>query len=129
MDIMEMAKQLGQAIRDSKEMQEYNRCEALIQSDEKSQTLLNDYKTLQIELVKATRGNRPEAEINEIKEMLMAKQAELNEYEYTANYLNSKVNLDRLMKTVNDVIVFGITGEEPSCSPSKCSTCGGGCKQ
>ncbi len=127
MDIIEKAKELGTMIANSPEMEKLTRAEEMMESDQKAKALLNDYKLLQIETVKATKENREKSVIESIKERLLAKQEEINKYEVTVNFIEAKNNFDALMKTINDVIVHSITGEEP-CSSDKCKSCGGGCK-
>ena len=127
MDIIEKARELGIMMGNSKEMVLYKKYEAVMQSDEKSNKLMLEYKQLQIDMVKCTREGAAAEIIEETKQKLLAKQQEINEYEITYNYLTAKANLEALMKKVNDVIVFSITGE-PTCSEDKCSSCGGGCR-
>jgi cell fate (sporulation/competence/biofilm development) regulator YlbF (YheA/YmcA/DUF963 family) len=127
MDITEKARELGLMMADSKEMKAYNSSEAAMKADDKSNILMKEYKQLQIEMVKVTRENAGTEAIDEAKIKLLEKQQEINDYEVTNNYLVSKSNLEALMKKVNDIIVFSITGE-PTCSDEQCSSCGGGCK-
>ncbi|MDF2987066.1 MAG: hypothetical protein K0R50_2576 [Eubacterium sp.] len=127
MDITEKARELGLMLANSKEMELYKNSEAAMQSDSKSTTLMNEYKQLQIEMVKRTRENAAAEVIEEAKQKLLAKQKEINEYSTTFEFLSAKANLEALMKKVNDIIVFSITGE-PTCTDDKCKTCGGGCK-
>lgn len=126
MDILDTAKELGVMLGNSKEMTDLKNSEAALQADDKARALMNEYKQLQIEMVKATKANKSQTELEEIKDILLKKQEEINNYPVTSNYIFAKSAFDQLMKKVNDVIVFGMTGEE-SCSPSKCGSCGG-CK-
>ena len=127
MDIIEKARELGQMLAKSQEMETYNKSEAEMKSDDKSTTLMSEYKQLQIEMVKLTRGGAEAKAIEETKEKLLAKQLEINAYHVTMNYLSAKANLEALMKKVNDILVYSITGES-ECSDEKCKSCGGGCK-
>jgi len=127
MDIITKARELGELIAASEQMASFNKAEEAMQNDSRAKTLFNDYKLLQIEVVKATKEKRPDDITQSIKDRLMAKLDEINNYTVTKDYLQAKAEVDRLMKTVNDVIIYSITGEEP-CSPSKCGSCGGGCK-
>jgi cell fate (sporulation/competence/biofilm development) regulator YlbF (YheA/YmcA/DUF963 family) len=127
MDIIEKARELGLMLANSKEMELYKSSEAAFQADEKASKLMNEYKQLQIDMVKRTREGADNTVIDETKQKLLAKQQEINEYEITYNFLTSKANVEALMKKVNDIIVFSITGE-PTCSDEKCSSCGGGCR-
>ncbi len=127
MEITEKARELGLLMASSKEMETYKNTEAAMQSDTKSTTLMSEYKQLQIDLVKKTRENAAADSVEEAKQKLLAKQKEINEYPVTFDFLTAKANLEALMKKVNDIIIFSITGE-PTCSDDKCKTCGGGCK-
>ncbi len=126
-NIIEKARELGGLLAESKEMAIYKEAEAKMQSDEKSTKLMSDYKKLQIEMVKLTRGNAEKEAIEEAKQKLLATQDEINTYEVTYNYLKSKADVEAMMKQVNDIIIFSITGET-GCSDDKCKSCGGGCK-
>lgn len=123
MDILDRARELGHMIAESAEMLRLKRSEAALESDEHAKELMKEYKQLQIELVKASRGKRPEEELEAVKERLIGKQRDLNEYVTTNEYLEAKSAFDRLMANINDVITFAVTGEE--CSPSKCGSCKG----
>lgn len=127
MDITEKARELGLMLANSQQMELYKNSEAAMQADEKSTKLMSEYKQLQIDMVKHTREGAETELIEETKQKLLSKQQEINEYDITYNFLSSKANLEALMKKVNDIIVFSITGE-PTCSEDHCSSCGGGCK-
>lgn len=126
MDVLIKARELGETIGESAQLQRMKKAEASLEADERGMGLMEDYRLLQIELVKATREKKGEVQIADLKDMLMAKQTELNTYPVTLEYLEAKNEFDSMMKNINDVITFAITGEE-ACSPSKCSSCGGGC--
>lgn len=128
MDITLKAKELGELIADSPEMERLSTAEETIQMDDKSIQMLNEYKDLQIKVVTAAKENREKSEIDVIREELMKKQQELNDYDVTREFFEAKMKFDNLMKTINDVIIQAITGEE-ACSPDHCDSCGGGCKQ
>lgn len=127
MDITEKARELGLMLANSKEMEIYKNSESVMQSDEKSTKMMSEYKQLQIDMVKRTRAGVEAQVIEDTKQKLLAKQKEINEYDKTNDFLTSKANLEALMKKVNDIIIFSITGET-ACSDEKCSSCGGGCK-
>ena len=120
MDIFEKAKELGNMIAKSAQMQRY--------ADQKSTTLMKEYNQFQVDLVSLTRQENADGQkIQAAKDKLLAKQEEISTYDVTANYIAAKTELEALMKKVNDVIVFSITGE-PTCSDDKCASCGGGCR-
>jgi len=125
MSVIEKARELGELLAESEQLKRLNSAQAALENDERGMGLMEDYRLLQIELVKATRNNDSEVKISDIKDLLMSKQSEIDDYRLTSEYIGAKKDFDALMKNVNDVITFAITGE--ACSPSKCSSCGGGC--
>jgi cell fate (sporulation/competence/biofilm development) regulator YlbF (YheA/YmcA/DUF963 family) len=127
MDIMAKALELGTMIGESDEMQNYSKAEIDVQSDEKALALLNDYKLLQIEIMNATKEDRGQEVIESIKARLDAKEDELNTHETTKNFFDAKTAFDKLMHTINDVIIHAISGEESCSSSGGCSSCSG-CK-
>ena len=127
MDIMAKALELGTMIGESDEMQNYNKAEIDVQGDERALTLLNDYKLLQIEIMNATKEDRGSEIIESIKKRLDEKEDELNNHETTKNFFTAKSEFDKLMHTINDVIIHAISGEESCSSSGGCSSCSG-CK-
>ena len=124
-EVLIKARELGETLSASQELQRLKNAETKLENDDHGMALMEDHRLLQIELIKATRENNTEVEINDIRDMLMAKQSEINSYPLTKEYIESKNEFDALMKSINDVITFAITGE--ACTPDKCSSCGGGC--
>lgn len=123
MDVLIKARELGKMLGDSEEMQRLKKAEAELEGDDHGKELMEDYRLLQIDLVKATREKKGEVKINEVREILVEKLAELNTYPITYEYLEAKNAFDSFVKNINDVISFAIKGED--CSPSKCSSCSG----
>jgi len=123
-DIVTKAKELGIMLRDSKEMANFKRTEVDFQNDLKAEELFEEYKQLQVEMVRVTKGDSGNEIIEEVKERLLAKHKEINEYDITRNYLEAKASLDAFMRQVNDVIMYTVSGEE-SCSSGSCSSCSG----
>jgi cell fate (sporulation/competence/biofilm development) regulator YlbF (YheA/YmcA/DUF963 family) len=127
MDVLVKARELGEVLADSPVIKRLRSAETALENDERGMSLLEDQRLLQIELIKATRGQNNEVELKDIKDMLVNKQKEIDEYPMTREYLEAKGAFDELMKNINDIITFAVTGE--ACSPSKCASCGGGCGQ
>ena len=124
MDYVEAASALGEAIRESAEFQAWQSAELAMLQDEKAQTLMSEFKDLQMKLVHASRDDMDKDELEKIRDVLMDKQKELNEYEVTKNYFNGKKGFETMMRTVNDIIQHFLAGDNGGCSGS-CSTCSG----
>ncbi len=125
MSVLEKARELGELLAESEQLNRLNSAQDALENDERGMGLLEDYRLLQVEMVKAAQEEGNEEKVGDIKNLLMAKQSEIDDYKLTSEYIFAKTAFDELMKNVNDVITFAITGE--ACSPSKCSSCGGGC--
>ncbi len=124
-EVLIKARELGETLSVSKEYQRLKNAEAVLENDDHGMALMEDHRLLQIELIKATRESSEEVRINDIRDLLMTKQSDIDSYQPTHEYIEAKNEFDALMKNVNDVITFAITGE--ACTPDKCSSCGGGC--
>jgi len=122
MDILNKAMELGEMIADSSELKRLKESETRLDSDEHAKTLMAEYKGLQVELVRATKSKIESAALEEIKERLINKQSELNEYKTTDEFLQAKDDFDKLMNNVNSVITYAMTGEE-QCSSGNCGSC------
>lgn len=127
MEIMVKARELGALIADSEQMKNLKNAEAEVEADQRAKTLFNEYKELQTEWMIANREKIGTDLLYSMKAKLTDKHNEVNEYRVTKNFIDAKNSFDSFMKTINDVIIYSITGED-SCSPDKCGSCGGGCK-
>lgn len=124
-EVLIKARELGETLSVSQELQRLKKAEAILENDEHGMSLMEDHRLLQIELIKAAREKNDEVQIQDIRDLLMSKQLDIDNYQPTREYIEAKNAFDTLMKNVNDVITFAITGE--ACTPDKCSSCGGGC--
>lgn len=125
MDYVEAASALGEAIRNSVEFQNWQNAELAMLQDEKAQTLMSDFKDLQMKLVHASRDDMDKDELEKIRDVLMDKQKELNEYEVTKNYFDGKKGFETMMRTVNDIIQHFLSGDNGGGCSGSCSTCSG----
>jgi len=126
MDIISKARELGNMIGSSEEMMNFRKWEESLAKDHKARALLQEYQEIQSEMVMAVHQNSEKEKLDKIKQKLLEKYDEVNQCDVTRNYIESKEKLDMLIKKVNDVLIYSITGEEP-CSAEGCSSCSGGC--
>jgi len=126
MDVFETAKELGNLIASSDKMTRLKNAEARMESDNEAKGLMDRYKELQVNVVRATKARVSPEELSSIKKELMAHQDTLNQNPVTKEYLESKSDFDSFTKTINKVIEYAMTGDEgEGCSPSKCGGCSG----
>jgi len=133
MDIIESATQLGVAIAESDQLKNYRESEIAMTSDAKAQTLMEEYKNLQLDMVKAAKAELSKEELTAIRGLLMDKQAELNSYDITNNYFEGRKAFEGIMKNINEVLQYYVNGQQSSCNDEGdcgsggCSSCSG-CK-
>ncbi len=127
MDYVEAATKLGEAIAESGEFLKWRESEKAVLADEKAQTLLKEFREVQTDMVKASgKEDNTKEDLEKIRDTLLAKQNELNEYETTKNYFDARQGFEIMMKTINEVLQYYIDGHtgEASCS-GDCHACGG----
>lgn len=127
MDIMDKAKELGQMIASSEQYTRLIQAEIAQTNDEDAQKLLKHYNARRIEIARKMKKEQsgPE-ELEQYRTELQQEFDLLVENENVKEYIEAKKAFEQLMKSVNSVIAFYVTGEEQSgCSPDKCSGCSG----
>lgn len=127
MDYVEAAAKLGEAIAESGEFLNWRESERKVLADEKAQTLLTEFRQVQTDMVKASgKEDVSKEDLEKIRDTLLAKQNELNEYEITKEYFDARQGFEIMMKTINEVLQYYIDGRtgESGCS-GDCHACGG----
>ncbi len=126
MEIMELAAQLGQAIKADARIAQMEEAKAAYEKDEKIQALMLEFNTQQIALAEEYKKEPVDQKIIE------AIENRLNEIvaQVTASESFIKINeaqeaVNTLMNEVNAEIEFQITGQRP-CAHD-CSSCGSDC--
>jgi cell fate (sporulation/competence/biofilm development) regulator YlbF (YheA/YmcA/DUF963 family) len=126
MEIMELAAQLGQAIKADERIAKMNEAREAYEKDEDIQKLMLEYNTQQIALAEEYKKDPVDENIvgaieNRLNEIVAA--VTTNPVFMQANEAQEAVN--KLMNEVNAEIEFQITGQRP-CSHD-CSSCGSDC--
>lgn len=126
MEIMELAAQLGQAIKADERIAKMNEARVAYESNEEIQKLMLEYNAQQIALAEEYKKEPVDQKIIE------AIENRLDEIvgQVTSNPIFAMVNeaqeaVNKLMNEVNAEIEFQITGQRP-CSHD-CSSCGSDC--
>ena len=123
MDYVDAASQLGEAIVNSAAFITLKNAELALMQDDKAQTLMSDFRQLQAEMVRASREDENKENLEAIRDRLLAKQTELNEYSVTKDFFDGKKGFESMMKTINDIIAHYVNGGS-SCG-GNCSSCSG----
>ena len=127
MEIMELAAQLGKALKEDEKLLRLNAAKEAYESDADLKKKMIEYevqqKALQVEL---TRDERDTLFIDTIQKRIDTLYKEIMEHPVFVELNDAQSDVNELMNAVNNTITFHITGELPSCTHD-CSTCGGGC--
>jgi len=120
MEMLEMARELGQLIKNSSEMKRLTIAEENYDADIELQKLIDEYKAHDSAIATTDDAMLTEAiekRKNEIYEAVVSNPV-YNEF------MSAQEDVNRLMNTVNSEISFIVTGER-GCSDEGCSGCSG----
>lgn len=126
MEIMELAAQLGQAIKADPRVAKMNEAKEAYDKDENLQNLMFEYNMQQVALGEEYKKETPDKNVIEAIEKRLDEIVAAvtnNELFIALNAAEEEVNA--LMQEVNAEITFQITGQRP-CSHD-CSSCGSDC--
>ena len=126
MEIFEMAKLLGLAIREDERIQNLEKAKEAYEKDEQIRVLTTEYGVQQGALATAYSEANPDqaliasinGRITEIYEQVIATEA-YKQYEAAQNAVND------LMEQVNNAIQAAVSGIEPDGCTHNCATCPG----
>ena len=119
-NILEKARELGQLIKESPEMQRMNAAEAAFEQDAALQALIDEYQAQE----RAALVSTDEAFTEAIDKRMQELYAQIDAHPVYAEYIAAQTEVNRLMNLVNSEINFVITGRRDSCSGS-CESCAG----
>ena len=126
MEIMELAAQLGQAIKADARIAKMEEAKVAYEKDEKIQALRLEYNTQQIALAEEYKKETVDQKIIEAIENRLNEIVEAVTSSETFIMINkAQEDVNALMNEVNAEIEFQITGQRP-CAHD-CSSCGSDC--
>ena len=126
MSIMDLAKELGQAIKADERIAEMNEARVAYEKDEEIQKLMLEYNAQQIALAEEYKKEPVDQQIIEaIEKRLDEIIGAVTTNEIYLRACAAKEAVDALMNEVNSEIEFQITGQRP-CTHD-CSSCGSDC--
>lgn len=126
MEIMELAAQLGQAIKADERIAKMEEARVAYESNEEIQKLMLEYNAQQIAMAEEYKKEPVDQQIIEaIEKRLDAIVAEVTSNPVFAMVNEAQEAVNKLMSEVNGEIEFQITGQRP-CTHD-CSSCGSDC--
>lgn len=127
MDIMDKAKELGQMIAESAQCGRYKAAESAQINDGEAQQLIKQYNEKRIQIARKMKTEKlQEEEIEALKQEMQDEFDKLLLNKNINEFIEAKKEFDHLVQSINNVLTYYITGEEPSnCSSGGCSSCSG----
>ncbi len=126
MEIMEIAKQLGQAIKKDERITKLNKTREAYEGDAAINNLMMEYNVHQTAL--REEYAKEERDMDAIKSIQTRIETIYNDITTNENFIAynaAQEEVNKFMNEVNEEITFQITGERP-CTHD-CSSCGGSC--
>jgi len=127
-EIIELAKKMGQMLKDSDEFRTYEEVKSRYETDSELQMQIGEFNLRKMAVMNEM---EKEDKDNEKFERL---QNDMREAYKTAmsnplmgEFMKAKENFENMVNNVYSIINYQITGESGSCDKSNCASCGGGC--
>ncbi len=128
MSITERANDLGQAIIADPRFVKFAEMREKQEADIALQNKIDAFNDLKIDLSNLAEDGSDDAKAAELETQLKALYSEIASNPVMKTYMEAKAGFDAIMKEVNDILAFHLTGEEPhdhdGCGGS-CSSCSG----
>lgn len=124
MNIFEKTRELGEMIQNSDEMKKAKAAEIAQAADETAQTLMKEYNLTRLNLARDMQNGKITKE-EAVKKNDEAFEELCKKSESIRNFIEAKKEFDAVVNQINQILNYYITGHDPSCSCSDCSTCGG----
>ena len=127
-EIFEKARELGEAIIESKEYKELKEAELRQEQDEEALTLLKEYSEVRSRLAsEIQKGDVDDSRIAEIREELEEAYEKMTTNDSITAYINAQRTFQAIIEQMNNILSFHITGKMPGGCSGNCSSCGGNC--
>ena len=125
-EIFEKARELGEAIIESKEFKELKEAEQNQENDPAALELLKNYSDVRTKLAaEIQKGDVGEERMAAIREELEQAYEEMTTNDNITAYINAQRTFQAIIDQMNNIISFHITGKMPGGCSGSCSTCGG----
>lgn len=125
-EIFEKARELGEAIIESKEFKELKEAEQNQENDPVALELLKNYSDVRSKLAaEIQKGDVGEERMAAIREELEQAYEEMTTNDNITAYINAQRTFQAIIDQMNNIISFHITGKMPGGCSGSCSTCGG----
>ena len=128
MDIMEMARELGQAIAESPQMTRVKETEAAQAADAEAQKLVGEYNDIRTQLSHKAQNEKLTGEaLDAVRNELEAEFNKLLTNDKINAFVTAQQEFEAVMGQINNIISFYVNGQQQSggCSADGCASCSG----
>ena len=127
-NVFELAMILGKALKKDPRMIRMENARKSYEQDAALNTLMAEYEVQQKAIENVAQGEGFDAEmIDMIQNRMDELYTQITKHPVFIELNAAQEDVNTLMNSVNNTIMFAITGEMPSGCTHDCSTCGGGC--
>ncbi len=124
--VLNIAKDLAAALKDSDVFAAYERAKAASDADEGLQKSIGEFNLKRMVIANEMDKDTPdEALVTKVNEEMRVLYDAIMANENMKHYNIRKSYVDQLLQSVNETIMSAITGEQPENCTHDCSTCGG----
>lgn len=130
--VYELARTLGEELLKTPQVEALMAAKNAYESDEEIAGAVEEYTRLHQEFeAKMQTGGISADEQKAFAEDMAKRGEEIKNNKVASDLFSAEMNFNNFMNSVFTIITSTLTGEEPEqsggCSPSSCSSCGGGC--
>lgn len=122
--ILKKAKELGDEIASSKELEEMKSAQLAVMQDPEAQAIVKEFQEKQktFYLIQQQGHELTESQKKEVEEL----EQKMTNNPLIARYIKTQQRFEKLLEEINNIIAQSIS-DKHSCSDSCCSSCNGGC--
>lgn len=130
--VYELARNLGQELTNTPEVQELLEAKKKFEADEKIVKLVEEYTQLQKEFEeKYAAGKTTQDEQAAFTKDMTERGNVIKENKAASDLFAAEMKFNNFMNSIFSIVTATLAGDDPSqtggCSPDCCSSCGGGC--
>lgn len=123
MSILDKARELGEEIASSKELEEMRDAEAAMINNPDANSLVREFNEKQRKYMdlKSKGANLTDEQISEVEDL----ENMVLDNPLIVDFFRKQQNFERIIEEINDIIARAISGEASGCSDDCCSSCSG----
>ncbi|MTI82411.1 MAG: YlbF family regulator [Firmicutes bacterium] len=125
MSVLEKAKELGDQLAVSEELNEMKNSQLAVMQNPEAKAIVDEFQEKQQEYFRIQQQGQElnDSQKNNIKEL----EQKMSDNPLIAEYINKQQKFEKLLEEINNIISQSISGEQQSCDDSCCSSCNSGC--